>query len=174
MSEFSDQYKHPKWQKLRLEMLEAAQFECSKCGDTESQLHVHHRHYVKGRKVWDYGRCELEVLCSACHAEEHSLKGLLSDVLACADSPASYETLIPLVHGLVNSYVVNDPRIGVFLEVYNFEYTVGQILGGHHDHSYRDLMTILSLDPDQFRELAESVRSKNRFLFSGRKINVQG
>jgi hypothetical protein len=172
MSKFFAQYQHPQWQKKRLERLEAAQFECSNCGDTESQLHVHHKRYVKGRKVWEYDDCELEVLCDKCHSEQHSLIDLFSDVLVLTEFPVSYEPLIALVHGLVNSDVANHPMIGVYLDLYGFENEVGQILGGHHDHSYRDLMTILSLDPDSFREFAESIRSKNKARFTGSKKNV--
>ena len=42
---FSEQYKHPLWQKKRLEILEFSEFTCDNCGDTESQLHIHHRAY---------------------------------------------------------------------------------------------------------------------------------
>ena len=174
MSEFSDQYKHPNWQKKRLEMLEKSGFSCSRCEDSESQLHVHHKHYVKGRKVWDYDECELQVLCDKCHKEQHELTDLFSEVLVWADSPVEYEPLIAIVHGLGNSYVANHPRIGATLEVYSFEHEVGQILGGHHDHRYRDLLTILSLDPDTFRELAQSVRENNPNRFTGSKHHVQG
>lgn len=68
---FHDQYKHPNWQRVRLEALEAAEFRCQRCGDDESQLHVHHRQYFKDRLIWEYSLSELEVLCDACHAEAH-------------------------------------------------------------------------------------------------------
>lgn len=80
--EFKDQYRHPLWQKRRLEVLERAEFACECCGETESQLHVHHRQYFKGRKIWEYAENELEALCDSCHEEAHhrldSVKVLLS------------------------------------------------------------------------------------------------
>lgn len=79
--EFSDQYKHPKWQKKRLEALESAEFACQKCYDSESQLHVHHKQYIKGRKVWEYETSELAVLCEGCHQDAHRDKDLLSELL---------------------------------------------------------------------------------------------
>lgn len=81
---YSEQLKHPNWQRKRLEMLNEANFECSNCGDKDSMLHVHHRQYFKGRQAWEYESTELAVLCEACHKEEHDtvdgLKKLLSEV----------------------------------------------------------------------------------------------
>ena len=56
--------------------------ECGNCGDSESQLHVHHTRYVAGRKVWDYSDEELQVLCEACHSGAHALKERLNEALA--------------------------------------------------------------------------------------------
>ncbi len=82
---FFDQYKHPNWQKKRLEVLEAAGFECESCGSVDEQLHVHHKRYIKGRKIWEYSTKELAVLCESCHAETHHAKKLLDEILA--DAP---------------------------------------------------------------------------------------
>ena len=70
---YSSQYKNPKWQKKRLEILERDNFACRKCGDKESTLHVHHFEYTKGRKVWEYNDSNFATLCDSCHAEIHSL-----------------------------------------------------------------------------------------------------
>lgn len=74
---WKDQYKHPLWQKKRLEALEAAGFECGDCGANEAQLHVHHRRYVKGRLIWEYALDELDVLCASCHEVAHEKKDAL-------------------------------------------------------------------------------------------------
>jgi hypothetical protein len=80
--EFKDQYKHPLWQKKRLEALDAAEYTCERCYDSESQLHVHHRQYFKDRMIWEYQTSELEVLCDLCHETAHAeideIKQLLS------------------------------------------------------------------------------------------------
>lgn len=81
-SEFSEQYRSPAWQKRRLERLDAAGWECGNCGDSESQLHVHHTRYVAGRKIWDYSDEELQILCEACHSGAHALKERLNEALA--------------------------------------------------------------------------------------------
>lgn len=80
--DFKEQYKHPQWQKKRLEALQAAEYQCERCFDDESQLHVHHKRYVKGRKIWEYQISELSVLCESCHEEAHKEKDEFNDLLA--------------------------------------------------------------------------------------------
>ena len=60
-------YRHPKWQKKRLEVLQRDDFTCQKCGDAETELHVHHRTYHRGRKVWETPIDDLVTLCKPCH-----------------------------------------------------------------------------------------------------------
>jgi len=69
-------YKDPRWQKRRLEVLEAAGFECQHCGDGSNTLHVHHTYYVPNRDVWDYPSFALECLCEDCHAGKHESDSL--------------------------------------------------------------------------------------------------
>jgi hypothetical protein len=62
--------KDPRWQKKRLKVLERAGWECERCGDSKSELHVHHTFY-DGRKPWKYPKSSLECLCKSCHEGEH-------------------------------------------------------------------------------------------------------
>lgn len=80
--DWKDQYKHPQWQRRRLEALKSAEFSCENCGDSDTQLHVHHKRYVKGRKIWEYGPEELCVMCEYCHEEWHKEKSMLDQLLA--------------------------------------------------------------------------------------------
>lgn len=75
---YYEQLKHPKWQKRRLEILNASNFKCKRCGAGDDTLHVHHRHYVKGRMVWEYDDSELIALCEFCHQEEHDKSDLIA------------------------------------------------------------------------------------------------
>lgn len=72
-SPYSVQYKNPKWQKKRLEILERDNFQCQECGDEESTLHVHHKIYKHGNKVWDYDDQYFVTLCDSCHENTHEL-----------------------------------------------------------------------------------------------------
>ena len=68
----SSDYLKPQWQKKRLEIMSRDEFKCVICGSEEKTLHVHHKYYIKGRKVWDYDNSILETLCCDCHKEKHS------------------------------------------------------------------------------------------------------
>lgn len=78
---YAEQLKHPNWQRKRLEALNAAEFECTNCGNKEKTLHVHHKKYVRGRSAWEYDLHELQVLCEDCHEATHEVKGKLAEVL---------------------------------------------------------------------------------------------
>lgn len=72
-SSWSDQYKSPKWQKKRLEILNRDDFTCQNCGDTESTLHVHHKVYTPNTSVWDYADNYLITYCDGCHEMAHDV-----------------------------------------------------------------------------------------------------
>ena len=59
---------HPLWQRKRLEIMRRDGFKCLFCGDSESQLNVHHCFYVSGRKPWQYSDESLFTLCRPCHS----------------------------------------------------------------------------------------------------------
>lgn len=79
---YSEQLRHPKWQRKRLEVLQAAGWECENCGDKETTLNVHHKRYIKGRMAWEYGRDELVALCEPCHQSDHQDRDCLDRLLA--------------------------------------------------------------------------------------------
>lgn len=68
-SAYGEKFKDPRWQKLRLETLQAFDFICQTCGDTKSTLNVHHVNYRKGAEPWEYQRSDLTVLCERCHED---------------------------------------------------------------------------------------------------------
>jgi hypothetical protein len=69
-SAYSQKLRDPRWQKMRLQILEADKWTCRHCGDTESTLHVHHKYYERGAEPWDYPLTALITLCEHCHATE--------------------------------------------------------------------------------------------------------
>lgn len=70
MSTYSENLQNPKWQKMRLKILERDEFSCQKCGDDNETLHVHHKHYLADKKPWEYPQELLITLCKVCHQEE--------------------------------------------------------------------------------------------------------
>lgn len=70
---YEEWLKHPQWQKKRLLVMSSRGFACEKCGDAESELHVHHTYYRKGKKPWEYPWDCFKCLCEKCHRHEHGL-----------------------------------------------------------------------------------------------------
>jgi hypothetical protein len=69
-TDYAIKLQDPRWQKKRLKALEIAEWQCQECGATDKTLHVHHKKY-KG-EPWDIPESDLQVLCKACHAEQHA------------------------------------------------------------------------------------------------------
>ncbi len=70
-SYYAAKYKHPNWQKKRLEILSRDNFKCLGCDDGNKTLNVHHRIYITGREPWDYHESLLATLCEDCHKDIH-------------------------------------------------------------------------------------------------------
>lgn len=75
---YYEKLKDPRWQKKRLEVLERANFTCASCYDKDSELHIHHVYYEKGKDPWDYPSSHLWCLCKNCH---ESLQKNTTDIL---------------------------------------------------------------------------------------------
>lgn len=71
---YSEELKDPRWQKKRLEVLQRDGFQCQNCGDTQSELNVHHVYYDPDFKVWEYPDEAYMTLCKTCHYRWHYLK----------------------------------------------------------------------------------------------------
>lgn len=67
---YAEKFKDPRWQKMRLKILERDNFACQICHDNKSPLHVHHRIYTPKTDPWDYDTGFLVTLCEDCHENE--------------------------------------------------------------------------------------------------------
>lgn len=122
---YSDKLKDLRWQKKRLEILEAAKWQCEDCGKGEADgitLHVHHCHYERGKEPWEYSRNELMAVCEACHDRrsdlEHDAHLALARILrfACDGSPG-HASLSELTTDLVHHWdSISDPDSNVSTE----------------------------------------------------------
>ncbi len=63
---YSEKLKDPRWQKVRLIVLERDGWACVDCGSKTNTLHVHHGYYSKG-EPWDAPIDTLWCLCEGCH-----------------------------------------------------------------------------------------------------------
>jgi len=71
MSDWAEQYKHPLWQKKRLEVFEMDGWKCRRCKGKDDTLHAHHAYYEKGRMPWEYPDEAFVTLCDECHTYIH-------------------------------------------------------------------------------------------------------
>ena len=66
--------KDPRWQRLRLLIMDRDEWACVACGAKDRTLHVHHIKYT-GR-LWDAPPEDLQTLCEQCHSDlGHHPKG---------------------------------------------------------------------------------------------------
>jgi hypothetical protein len=85
---YSEKLKDPRWQRKRLEILEAAGWKCEACNSNNVPLHVHHKFYQRGLAPWEYRAGALVSLCSSCHEEIEELSRLFLSTLHGKDFPA--------------------------------------------------------------------------------------
>lgn len=75
---YQEKLRHPKWQKLRLEIMKRDKFKCNVCKDEETTLNVHHLQYTVD-DVWDEPKQNLITVCEHCHFEIEWMKKRFSD-----------------------------------------------------------------------------------------------
>lgn len=93
---YADRLRDPRWQRLRLEVMQRDGFSCTLCGDSTSTLHVHHRYYERGRDPWEYPLDSLRTLCERCHEGISALTRALKDKTKLLD-----ERVLPVLVGFV-------------------------------------------------------------------------
>ena len=103
-SSYFQKLKDPRWQKKRLEVMQANDFCCELCGDSNSTLHVHHKEYFKANEPWEYDVKQLAVLCDECH-ENHHLEDIQLLKYVCSylplDGPANRDEAAMLLAGFL-------------------------------------------------------------------------
>lgn len=64
---YGELLRDPRWQKLRLQVMERAGWKCEACGGGEETLNCHHGFYERGNMPWEYDINTLWCLCEGCH-----------------------------------------------------------------------------------------------------------
>ena len=70
---YEELLKDPRWQKIKLEIFQRADWQCEQCRDKTTELHVHHTFY-DGRNFGNTLNDSLKCLCKTCHNSEHYKK----------------------------------------------------------------------------------------------------
>lgn len=74
MKTYWEKLTDPRWQKLRLHVLDRDQWTCQVCGSKEETLHVHHGHYKSKADPWEYDPDTLHTVCERCHWDADDLR----------------------------------------------------------------------------------------------------
>lgn len=64
----------PRWQRLRLEVMQRENFTCQYCANTKQTLNLHHLRYAESGNPWDVSKNDLLCLCQDCHYVLHVLE----------------------------------------------------------------------------------------------------
>ena len=83
---YSELLRDPRWQKMRLKIMERDRFKCRTCGNEKGTLNVHHKVYKSGKNPWEYEAHKLVTVCETCHAHIEGMKDRVMDFL-CSVSP---------------------------------------------------------------------------------------
>lgn len=62
---YGQKLRDPRWQKMRLTILQRDDFTCRFCGDKETELHVHHEEY--SGDPWEADESKMKTVCKVCH-----------------------------------------------------------------------------------------------------------
>lgn len=146
--EYSEQYRHPKWQKRRLEKLDQAGFECQNCGEKDEQLHVHHVRYEKDAKVWEYSDNEFEVLCEKCHLELHNARDSFKSLLTCIVSPSAFEVSLYRIAEGINFHDQGFPER--FVE--SIDNAIGYGTGYLKNFDHEEIMALVEISPSLLKK----------------------
>ena len=71
-TDYAQKLQDPRWQRKRLEVMQAANWKCAICGDGKEELNVHHPAYESSLEPWQYDN--LQCLCKTCHTINHATK----------------------------------------------------------------------------------------------------
>lgn len=153
--------KDPRWQRKRLEILNAADFKCEQCASAEKPLHVHHKIYRKGAMPWEYEDHELAALCEDCHESETQLRAALAEVMALL-TVSDLDKLLGYAEGMAlldGTYSATTLR--------NYEFTEGMCAAAGRSvrMDVEDLMDVRDeknrVVCKQLHEFADAVRRKS-------------
>lgn len=104
MSSYFEKLRDPRWQKMRLEVMQKNEFCCEICGDSTSTLNVHHKAYFKDREPWEYLSQQLSCLCENCHEQTHKTVDPLKffGSLLSLDGPRSRDSVSLIIAGILD------------------------------------------------------------------------
>lgn len=107
MKTYTEKLRDPRWQKKRLQVLEAATWRCEDCKCKDKPLEIHHCYYIRGLEPWQYGGDLLMCLCETCHefrqGREEAMHVSLGQVLRAIPISELEDTAWDMIHDAIKS-----------------------------------------------------------------------
>jgi hypothetical protein len=138
---YSQKLKDPRWQRRRLQVLEAANWKCERCEAADKTLHVHHNFYRSKSEPWEYPSHAFAALCEECHelaeVDRRELQSCIESIYEAEFAAVNLHSALGLLKGLrmFNALGINPKhteRIGYREQAWGF----ARIFGGDE----RDLL----------------------------------
>lgn len=95
-----EQLRDPRWQKVRLEVMQRDEWRCLDCDGKTGTLNVHHTYYERGLSPWEYPIESLRTLCEPCHEKAQEWMRVLQREIGLTGPEDSTEFLVGLVRGV--------------------------------------------------------------------------
>ena len=101
---YSQKLKDPRWQRRRLQVLEAANWKCERCEAADKTLHVHHNFYRSKSEPWEYPSHAFAALCEECHelaeVDRRELQSCIESIYEAEFAAVNLHSAIGLLKGL--------------------------------------------------------------------------
>lgn len=107
--EYRSKYDDPRWQKMRLEIMQRDSFRCRDCGNSHNKLNVHHCRYV--RNPWEVEPIFLLTLCESSHEKRQELENaakLAMALIFAQSTPQQLKSFADMLSGIAAREKVND------------------------------------------------------------------
>lgn len=103
-STYSEKLTDPRWQRLRLEVLDRDNWQCQLCLADDKTLYVHHNYYIAGHEPWEYPSADLHAYCKDCHESADAQRIELQQAMG----PLSFDDRDYLMHIASQLALLND------------------------------------------------------------------
>lgn len=107
---YSEKLRDPRWQKMRLRVMERDCFACRDCDSATKTLNVHHCFYERG-EPWNTDPDFLLTLCDDCHDNRQKMEDEIKMLMGRFFSNAQPATIKWAVANLRNA-MADDPAFG--------------------------------------------------------------
>jgi hypothetical protein len=101
---YSQKLKDPRWQRRRLQVLEAANWKCERCEAADKTLHVHHNFYRSKSEPWEYPSHAFAALCEECHelaeVDRRELQSCIESIYEAEFAAVNLHSALGLLKGL--------------------------------------------------------------------------